>query len=268
MSQASPHVGHVPWELRFTRRALADLGVDPARDTPGDLTAVRRTATYPRPIDDFAQKRQDDPAAPGAPLHSVGPTDIISLHSAAGGRAATWHDPDNAVVWFVGFTPEHDYNLFEQRAAAGDLLPDEEDELLLELEREQLDFRTRVCPGLEELVERAIFQPGVPQRGMVGRLLQLELSATVLSSGDDAVGDVWIVVHLPPPAGANDVPGWPGPDLLKALATMLGADELDYSTEIPDVHGWRPLDPSAEMAIVARNVLLGPEAASRPPTDL
>lgn len=49
----------------------------------------------------------------------MGRPDIISLHTAAGGRAATWYDPDNAVVWLLGFTPEHDYTVFEQRAAAG-----------------------------------------------------------------------------------------------------------------------------------------------------
>ena len=105
-----PAVGDDPWELRFTRHALADLGADAARDTPGDIPAVRHLTTYSRVVEDFLVKRNDRPDAPGDPLHSVGRPDIISLHSAAGGRSVTWHDPDNAVVWFPGFRPEHDYS--------------------------------------------------------------------------------------------------------------------------------------------------------------
>lgn len=258
MTERFPAVGDAPWELRFTRRALADLGADRARDTPGDVAAVRRAATYPRVIDDFVQKREDHPAAPGDPLHSVGRPDIISLHSVAGGRAATWHDPDTAVVWFLGFTPEHDYTLFEGRAAADALLPDENDEVLLELEREQLGFRTRIRTGLDELVQHAANTPGAPQRGTVGGILRLELSATVIRSGNDALCDVWILVHLPLEPDASHVPGWPGKDLLITLADMLGASDLDYPTEVPAGRGSRPVDPRSELAILARNILLDP----------
>ena len=47
----------------------------------------------------------------------------------------------------MGFTPQHDYSLFETRAARGELLPDEDDRVLLELEREELDFELRVDPA-------------------------------------------------------------------------------------------------------------------------
>ena len=174
----------------------------------------------------------------------------------------TWYDPDNAVVWFLGFTPEHDYTRFEQRAAAGDLLPDEDDEVLLELEREERDFLTRIRPGLQELLDRAVATPGRPRRGTVGGILQLELSATVIRAGDDTLGDVWIVVHLPLKPQASEVPGWPRSDLMVTLAAAIGADELDFTAQIPAEEGWRELDHSSEMAVVARNVVLGPKADS------
>ena len=257
MSETFPTVGDQPWELRFTRRALADLGADAARDTPGDIATVRQTATHTRVIDDFVSKRQERPDAPGTPLHSVGRPDIISLHSTAGGRAITWYDPAAQVVWFLGFTSQHNYMLFEQRAATDDLLPDEQDEVHLELEREQRDFQTRIRPGLTELIGRAVSQPDTPQRGTVGGLLQLELTALVVDSGDAALADVWLIVHLPLQPEASEVPGWPGGDLLETLAGMLGRGELDFSEQIPEGPGhWRSLDPATELAIVVRNIVL------------
>jgi hypothetical protein len=90
-----PPVGEQPWGLRFTRRGLDDIGATSAWRHPGDVQAVRRVSTYPRVVDDFVHKQLDLPDAPGEPLHSVGRPDIVSLHSAAGGRAITWHDPDD-----------------------------------------------------------------------------------------------------------------------------------------------------------------------------
>lgn len=259
MTDPFPPAGEGPWELRFTRRALADLGAASSREHPGDIQAVRRAATYPRVVDDFLQKRLDRPDAPGDPLHSVGRPDVISLHSAAGGRAATWYDPTTHVVWFLGFTPEHDYSRFEARAADGQLLPDEDDEVQLELEREQRDFESRVRPGISELVRRAIATPGAPHRGTVGGILELELSALVVRSPDAVLGDVWIVVHLPLKPTVADVPGWPGPDLLISLAAVVGDGDLDYPAELPTDGGWRPLDRATELGIVLRNVVLPTE---------
>jgi hypothetical protein len=262
-----PAVGDGPWELRLTCHALVDLGADAARDTPGDIPAVRHLTTYSRVVEDFLVKRNDRPDAPGDPLHSVGRPDIISLHSAAGGRSVTWHDPDNAVVWFLGFSPEHDYSLFEQRAATGDLLPDEDDEVLLEVERQERDFLTRVRPGLRELLDRTVATPAIPQRGTIGGILKLEVSAIVVRSGDDTLGDVWIIVHLPLQAQASEVPGWPGSDLLVTLARAVGAGDLDFTSQVPAQQGWRELDYASEMAVVTRNVVLDPDAALRPSAD-
>ncbi|QBI20752.1 hypothetical protein ER308_15065 [Egibacter rhizosphaerae] len=162
-------------------------------------------------------------------------------------------------VWFLGFTPEHDYTLFERRAEVGHLLPDEDDEVQLELEREQLDFESRIRPGVLELVRRAVAAPMVPHRGTVGGLLRVELSVAVVHDGGEAVGDVWLIVHLPLQPDAAQVPGWPGSDLLTTVAGVIGAGDLDYDSQVPTEDGWRPLDPETELGIVVRNV----ELASR-----
>lgn len=67
MTEAFPPVGEAPWELRFTRRALTDIGAASAKDHPGDLQAVRRVSTYPRVVDDFLQKRPVAADVPGWP---------------------------------------------------------------------------------------------------------------------------------------------------------------------------------------------------------
>ena len=94
-------------------------------------------------------------------------------------------------MWFLGLTRKQDYALLEQRATTGDLLSDEHDEVHLELECEQRDFQTRIRPGLTELIGRAVSQAGTPQRGTIGGLLQLERTALVLRSDDNALADIW-----------------------------------------------------------------------------
>lgn len=39
MTETLAAVGEQPWEVRFTRRALAGLGADAARDTPAQALA-------------------------------------------------------------------------------------------------------------------------------------------------------------------------------------------------------------------------------------
>ena len=110
----------------------------------------------------------------------MGQGDVHPLHGPAGARAATWFDSQNEVCWFLGFSPAHDYGLFEARAEARELLPSEDDETLLELEQEEHDFELRLGPGLVKLVDTAIKSPGNPARGTVGALMRVEVSAIAI----------------------------------------------------------------------------------------
>jgi hypothetical protein len=166
------------------------------------------------------------------------------------------------VCWFLGFTPQHDYRLFEARASADELLPSEDDETLFELELEERDFALRVRPGLVRLVGNALQQPGSPKRATVGELLRLEVSALVVEVDESSMVDLVLVVHLPVVvAGARVPPDWPGPLLLQRLAELATGQEaamleLVYPERLPVPDGDRPLDPSAELAIAVHNWIL------------
>lgn len=247
------------YELRFTKLALADLRCDGI--APGDLDAIEATTPWAAIVRDFRKQRGASPQSTGGSLSRMGRGDLFPLHGTAGGRAATWFDQDSEVCWFLAFTPEHDYRLLEQRAASGELLPSEDDETLLELEREELDFELRVGPGLTQLVAKALEQPRRPARGTVGKLMRLEVSAVVVDvEGTDMV-DLTLVVHLPVIiAGAAPPPDWPGPSLLRRLAELAtGLDSASLDTSYPFTvalgEGQRAIDPTVECAIAVLNWL-------------
>ena len=71
-------------------------------------------------------------------------------------------------------------------------------------------LESRIRPRLEPLLRRAVAQPSMPQRGTVGGLLRLEVSAVVVPAGDGLLGDLWLTVHLPLATTATNVPAGPG----------------------------------------------------------
>lgn len=245
------------WELRFTARALDDIGC-PRDVDPGSMPAVRRGATHKSIVDEFVTQRTLSLQPTQGYLHSVGPG-VAALHGPAGGRAATWFDTETGVCWFVGFTPNHDYGVLEDRAAVDELLPSPEDEQLLELFRLELDFASRIRTGLNKLVQDAAEEPGNPHRGMIGGILQLEVTATVVPlSESDVLADVYLAVRLPLEEQRADVPEWPGNELLERLVELVDpAAAADYSPQaIPTPDGTRPIDYASEMVVVARSVTL------------
>jgi hypothetical protein len=252
-----PAVGDADYELRFTQRALDDLGC--STDTPaGDIDAVLESTIRTDIVEEFRDQRSRAPTGTGGTLHSVGRPDIHPLHGTSGGRACTWHDVPNGVCWFLAYTPEHDYTVFESRAANGDLLPDLRDETLLELEREQLDFALRVGPGLRKLTRAAVASPSTPQRGWVGALLRLEVTVVVVPIDDTALADLYIAVALPlHDDDAVPPPDWPGSGLqerLIALACGGEPDNWEIPQQLPSEAGDRPTDFARELPIAARNV--------------
>ena len=253
-----PAIGDAEYELRFTRRALDDLGC-PSDTPPGDLDAVLASTIRTDIVEEFRDQRSAAPTGTGGTLRKLGRPDIHSLHGTAGGRACTWHDVESGVCWLLGYTSEHDYALFEDRAANNDLLPDIRDETLLELEREQLDFAARVGPGLRALIRAAVESPAVPQRGCVGALLRLEVTVIVVPIDDSALADLFISVALPLHTGeTSPPPDWPGSNLQERLIELaLGAQPDDW--EIPqrlpgDSGDDRPSDLARELPIAVRNV--------------
>jgi hypothetical protein len=163
------------------------------------------------------------------------------------------------VCWFLGFTPEHDYTLFEERAAIGELLPSERDEQLLEIEREELDFDLRVGPGLRRLVRDAIEVPGENVRGTVGNLVKLEITATVETIEADALVDLTLIVRVPSlEKGQIAPPGWPGSHLMERLTELATGEDprmlqVAYPTQVRSGDVRRSVDFSRELVIEVRN---------------
>jgi hypothetical protein len=242
------------YELRFTHKALEDLRCRGC--APGDLEEIEAGTPWPGIVEEFRSQRSRSPDTTGGSLARMGRGDILPLHGPAGGRAATWFDAVSGVCWFVGFSPEHNYELLERRAVVDELLPDEEDETALELEREELDFDVRVGPGLRILVRMARETPSQPARGTVGELLRLEVTATVVSIEESELVDLWLIVQIP--VEGRRPSEWPGGALLERIAQLAtGRDvaelELKHPDEIPTSQGARALDRSRELGIQVCN---------------
>ncbi len=222
------------YQLRFTRRALDDLGCPPGV-APGSIEDVRRATVHKPIVDKLATQRSTVPTGTEDPMRNVGRSDIYSLHGPAGGRACTWYDDDAGVCWFLGFTPQHDYALFEDRAANDDLLPSVDDETIFEIEQEELDFDQRIGPGLRQLVDLAERAPNAPQRATVGLLLRLEVCVELLVVEDDSLSDLTISVRLPPVVeGAVPPPDWSDEPLLERLVASVDPDRSSDEVE------WNP----------------------------
>ena len=243
------------WELRFTARALDDLKAPKAE--PGDMPAVRTATTWSGIVDEFTTQRSLSPHSTQGTLHSVGRGDIAALHGGAGGRACTWFDANDGVCWLLGFTPAHNYDLFETRAGYGELMPSEDDEVALELARENREFDTRVRPGAETLARQAMAEPGTCKRGTTGGdLLRMEVSTEMVVIGGTTMCDLYVAIKLPLSETRTAVPGWPGDQLGTELAGLLRGD-LDHTGDMPDgAGGFRAIDHQNEMVLKICNVSL------------
>jgi len=240
--------------LRFTRRALEDLragGCD-----PGSPRAVECVTPWAAVVEEFVEQRTESPGSTGGYLARVGRPDVAPLHGPAGARACTWFDADQGVCWFLGFSPEHDYRVFETRAANDELFPDEDDEVAFELWRENLDFNTLVRPGLLLLADQVFTEPGAVRRATLGLVLRAEATAEVIFADGVAFGDVWLSLKLPFDA-ARSLRDWPGPRLAEVLCAHLGADGFDVAETFPRPDGDDPrmIDHASEVVYVFRGVV-------------
>ena len=218
------------YELRFTRRALDDLGC-PAHVAPGDLDAVEASTQYRDIVRSFRDQRSASPTGTGGSMRDVGRGDVHSLHGPVGQRACTWLDEESKVCWFLGWVAQHDYTEFETRAANDELLPSLDDETVLDVERETLDFAFRIGPGLRRMFREAVDSPGTPIRRTVGSLLQLDVTVEAVMVDGDRIADVYITTRVPPLD--DPPPGWPGRELPLRLAELAVASSRPWRCRVP-----------------------------------
>jgi hypothetical protein len=254
----------VPYDLRFTLRALRDLGVREGV-APGDLDDVRKATRQKDVVDKFKELRRSSPNGTESPMYNVGRHDIYALHDRDGARACTWYDEEAEVCWFLGYCTQHKYEVLEARAINGELLPSLED--LTILEEEKRNHTTLLEPGIKKLVADAWRTPGDPQRGLVGGLLRLEVSIVVMPVDNDTeIGDLFLTLKLPPVNKGKPTPNdWPGSRLLERLVEMAtNQDFEDLDVHVPSkvpASGsmQRQIDPSKEVAIEVRSLSHNPD---------
>lgn len=248
------------YELRCTWRALGDLGVPDA--LAGIIEDIRVKSPYGVIIERFADERTADPHGT-VPIARVGRGDIFSLHGPMGFRAATWFDAANAVCWLLGFTPEHDYTRFEQRAANAQLLPDERDYAELFAERDATWHVHRAGAGLNQLVVDARRHPNTLVAGALAGSLPCQVFAEVLAleraedSSDDA--DIWILFRTYPAVAKDWLPAYFEAELVAHIdgaAALIGNERVQWRCAefpvAPDGAGdvqYRPIEPGKEIVV-------------------
>lgn len=256
MSSEFPPIsaGHT---LRITQRALRDLGLKDV--APNDIETIRERTLDRDFIDKFIEQRSEYPSGTAGPMRNVGRHDIYSLHGRDGLRGATWYDPEISVCWLLGVARQHRYDIFDERATEGTLLPTEDDFAIYFEEAES--FEEQIKPGLRVLILAAFASPWTPQRATLGNLLRAEVSVVAEPVESSYLADKYFSVQVPPlNRGVLEPLGWPGKDLLARLAELaLDADfdELDcvYPHELPHgVERWRKIDRAREIALMIRNV--------------
>jgi len=239
------------WRLRFTRKALTDLGVR-REVAPDDHATIHAQAICPEIVGKFLEHYTESRAETGAGyVNNVG-GHVHKLKLGSRNRACVKVHDRLRTVWFLGFTAEHDYVLFENRHAVGDLYPTDEELAEAVAARRSEAFEERVGPGLRELLSRAADVPGQPQRGTVGELLKLEVSVLVIEVDEGRMADAFITVRMPPEGDPAAVERWPSSHLLPVLAEAchIAYGRLDYPQQVPDGRGgMRDVDRACEIAV-------------------
>ena len=204
----------------------------------------------------FASKYSISPRGTGVPIGNVKRPDVIALHGPRSGRAATWYDEENGVCWLIAFSPEHDYSLFEERAAAGELLPSTDDYTVLFFERDTADFDRLFGPAVREMLKAATTMPGTPHRRTVRSQLEIEITVIDETFDSQTLHDVYLSVRVPPLTNWRP-PGWPHheiPRRLLELATRYPSSRLSLQDPetVPDsLGGWRRVEWDRELAAQA-----------------
>ena len=235
-------------QFRLTRRALGDLGLsiqDYASRPASDYTDAHDVVRV------FVERRRQSPVGQEWTNLPVTAARAYNLHFGRL-RALTWHDEDAGVVWLLGVGWHesgslHDaYEVLKARDQAGNLMPDEQDYLDLEMSFEETQsFVMQVSQEAPALVEQARRTPGTEVRGVIaGRLgVGVVVEVVVIPGEDESLEEIWVGFEMPPLQGTTELP--PQPKWIMAvLAAMVpvnvSGEALDFSGSFPRVGGSKP----------------------------
>jgi hypothetical protein len=154
------------YDLRITRRCLvADLGFEAS-------VAFADCRTHPI-VHAFEHQRSADPVGTRTVGPAAGDRTIYRLGHGHDHRGATWHDPDEQVVWLCAYglhrsgEPDDAFPYFHELIETGAILPTEDDYAALFEDRGHR-FADTVHDDAQRLLELARSTPGLEQVGTVG----------------------------------------------------------------------------------------------------
>jgi hypothetical protein len=219
-------------ELRLTRRALADLGLDDQA-----LAGRRAEELIDRHpvIAAFVERRSQKPEGQEAIQLPVSRAIVYSLH-AGRWRALTWSEPDLELVWLLGAgyhrTGERSdaYAALKRRDEADELFPTEQD--YLDLEPDPADFVTAVAREAPDLMTKAREAPGVEAQGDLAGFLGVSVLVLAVEGAADHLEEIWVGFSMPPKGPIPPHPAW----LLAAIAALFpGAapEAIQYGGDFP-----------------------------------
>jgi hypothetical protein len=235
-------------ELRLTRGALADLGLDDRA-----LAGRRAEELIDRHpvIAAFVERRGQDPDGQETIQLPESRAIVYSLH-AGRWRALTWWEPDLGVVWLLGAGYHRSgersdaYAVLKRRDRADELFPTEQD--YVDLEPDPADYVQAVAQDAPALVSRARQAPGEEVRGDLAGVLDVSVIAVVVEDAGQRLEEIWVGFSMPPKGPVPPHPVW----VLVALAALFPnaePEELHHGGLFPrpdgNRHGevvvcWRP----------------------------
>ena len=225
-------------ELRLTRRALADLGLDD--QAVAGLPAAELVDRHPM-IAAFVERRLQNPEGQEAIQLPESRAIVYSLHSGRW-RGLTWWEPDLGLVWLLGAGYHRSgdrsdaYGVLKRRDEADELFPTEQD--YLDLEPDPADFVAAVARDAPSLMAEVGKVPGVAVEADLAGVLDVSVVMVVVEDAQDRLEEVWVGFSMPPKGPIPPHPAW----LLTALAALLPdaeVEELHYGGDFPRPGGNR-----------------------------
>lgn len=133
------------------------------------------------------------------------------------------------------------YEVLKERDLAGNLMPDEQDYLDLQMSLEEAhSFVVRVSQEAPALVEQARRAAGTEVGGVIaGRLgVGVVVEVVVIAGEDESLEEIWVGFEMPPLEGSTELP--PQPEWIMAvLAVMvpvnISGEALDFGGTFPRV---------------------------------
>jgi hypothetical protein len=231
-------------ELRLTRRARQDLGIDDS--APVGLDARELVGAHPL-VTAFAERRGRHPEGQEAIQLRVSRAIVHSLH-AGRWRGLTWWERDEDTVWLLGAGYHRSgergdvYAVLKQRDLSDVLFPTEQD--YLDHEPDPSHFAERLAEDAPRLRSAGLLRPGTEVIDEIGGALEIGLFVLVLEENGVRLQETWLSFRMPPKAEVPPYPEW----LNAAIAALLPEAEvtdLEFGLPFP-----RPTGPISGEIVV------------------